>query len=94
MLVTNYDVLTAAIAKYEELTAEPEQPPVDDNPTVTPPEDEDPVQEPHNEKEPEGSDDDPEPAVKKGCGKTLGSGAAVLLLGAAWVALTARKKQD
>jgi hypothetical protein len=95
-LVTNYDVLTAAIAKYEELTAEPEQPPVDDNPTVTPPEDEDPVQEPHDEKEPEGSDDvpDPEPAVKAGCGKTLGSGAAVLLLGAAWVAMTARKKQD
>ncbi len=97
-LVTNYDVLEAAIAKYEELLAQPDEPPQTGDPVG-------PTDPEGSTGNPAGSTDDPqkpqdepgeqEPATKTGCGGVLSTGASVMLaLGAAWVTWMTRKKED
>ena len=96
-LVTNYDVLTAAIAKYDELL----NPPAEEETDTNSPEN-DTTTEEGNENEGESEEnqgtetpeDDTSSDQKKGCGSALTSSSLILLLGAAYVTLAARKKEN
>ena len=90
-LVTNYETLEQAIAKYEELT-NPPQPDDPEDPDVSDDEDNEDDENPGQSEQKPGSTDKKE---DEGCGSVMTLGvASIVVLAGACVAFVARKKED